>query len=149
MMYVPLWYCYCASALPLRSVLTGKPLGTEDGYNLQEPNVSSGSRPSDPVATNDFYSSIRKRSSKVAQAPFRRPARPQHPQRRDQDGVRLLLPSARPAGPSQCPPAHIVLGIGHPGAVDVLSGWCLLAPWSGGEQATLLLRVDADLRAPD
>jgi hypothetical protein len=37
----------------------------------------------------------------------------------------------------------------HPGAVVVLSGWCLPALWFGGEQATLLLRVDADLRAPD
>src|SRR5918996_1927148 len=31
MMYAPLRHYYCASALLFRSVLTGKPLGTEDG----------------------------------------------------------------------------------------------------------------------
>jgi hypothetical protein len=64
---------------------------------------------------------------------------------RDQDGVCLLLLVVRANGP----PAYAVLGIGRPGVVGVLSGWCRRALWFGGEQAPLLLRVDADLRTPD
>ena len=99
-----------------------------EGINLFAPTTSEVSRPPSrrlwgherrsPWPRADFCSSIRKRSSKIARAYFRRPAWPhrtrsvavQHPQGRHQDALRMLLAhrSSTPALPDHFPTALTV-----------------------------------------